>query len=206
MTSILYAGPPTIRYDLSIPLDILKRALLLTEDSAYDHPNWPANVTLHFRYAADAFQIVAEHATHRSTLRCDHLADDKTRVSVWLNGVSGEALHILIQEEPLLAPLAEALPAQVASDAEAQVAPDREPPKIPDVATMKRFFADYSEKTGEMILGLLPNAYQTYLNEGGRWGPRCWKELIRLDPKTVGRYLNAFKKAGLAEWGGISLP
>lgn len=77
---------------------------------------------------------------------------------------------------------------------------------ITDVEAMRQYFPDYSPVTAREIVNALPEAYDLYCSEGGRWGPGIIARCTHVSSTTVGRYLKAFKKNGVFEIHQIPLP
>ena len=78
--------------------------------------------------------------------------------------------------------------------------------KLPSEEVMRQYYPDYCESTAREILKSLPAAWLNYQAEGGRWGPKWLSGLMALESRTIGRYLSAFKKAGIKKYKGILLP
>lgn len=83
--------------------------------------------------------------------------------------------------------------------------------KLSDVDLMRTFYKDYSSKTAKEIMAAIPNAWEQHVINGGRWGPGIISESYALGSTTIGRYINAFKKAGIRKFQSpegetISLP
>ncbi len=68
---------------------------------------------------------------------------------------------------------------------------------LPDKNVMRKYHKDYSPITAKEILQNIPEAFTLYNNQGGHWGPGVIAEFCGIRPATVGRYLSAFKSAGL---------
>jgi len=52
----------------------------------------------------------------------------------------------------------------------------------------------------EMVMELQPSAlkpWEIYNSEGGRWGSGIISKAYAINPTTIGRYLKAFREAGL---------
>jgi len=77
---------------------------------------------------------------------------------------------------------------------------------LPDLPTMRQHYEHYSPITAQEILEAIPRAWHLWCHEGGRWGPGFIGRVCNVTAATVGRYLSAFKKAGLSEMDGIRIP
>ena len=75
-----------------------------------------------------------------------------------------------------------------------------------NVVTMKQYYRYYSIETAKEILNVVEQAWNLQQSEGGRWGPNKFKGLVNATVTTIGRYINAFKKAGVTHWEGVELP
>jgi hypothetical protein len=74
---------------------------------------------------------------------------------------------------------------------------------ISDAPTMRKYYKDYSAKNAMVILQAIPDAWEEYSKEySGRWGPGFIAKIAGYTAATVGRYLRAFKKAGIDEIEG----
>lgn len=62
---------------------------------------------------------------------------------------------------------------------------------------MKQHYEGYNPTTALEIYKAIPKAHRTYEQEGGRWGPGCIAKRVGPVAETVGRYLKAFKAAGI---------
>ncbi len=78
--------------------------------------------------------------------------------------------------------------------------------ELPDLQTMRKHYDGYSPITAEEVLEAIPKAYVLWCKEGGRWGPGIVARFCNVTSTTVGRYLKAFKEAGLTEVDGIEIP
>jgi len=77
---------------------------------------------------------------------------------------------------------------------------------IEDVPLMKKYYANYSFETAQVIINAIPTAWELYSKDmEGRWGPGKIAMICQLYFKrditatTVGRYTKAFREAGLIE-------
>ena len=77
---------------------------------------------------------------------------------------------------------------------------------LSDLPTMRQHYTDYNPVTAKAIIEALPQAWALWCGEGGRWGPGYIARVCSLSATTIGRYLAAFKKAGLDEIDGIKIP
>ena len=78
---------------------------------------------------------------------------------------------------------------------------------LSDRRTMRRYFKDYEPDTAKKIIAAIPEAWESYKDAGGQWGPQyIAKQLTYVGSTTVGRYLRAFKEAGITETNGIEIP
>jgi hypothetical protein len=78
--------------------------------------------------------------------------------------------------------------------------------KLLDKRIMKQHYADYSPETAKALLLAIPKAWEKCSYEDARWGPGMIAKLSPLTSPTVGRYLKAFKAAGLTNMGDIPIP
>ncbi len=77
---------------------------------------------------------------------------------------------------------------------------------LPDLETMKGLYRDYSPASGRRILDALPLAREIHEREGSRWGPGIIGRVVGINAATVGRYLKAFRDAGITQWKDVELP
>ena len=75
-----------------------------------------------------------------------------------------------------------------------------------DKVTMRKFYQYYSVDTAEEIIQNLQKAWSERRRWSGRWGPGVISRYSKKTPETIGRYLGAFKKAGIDCIKGISIP
>ena len=68
---------------------------------------------------------------------------------------------------------------------------------LSDVRLMKTFYKDYSPVTAKEIMRVIPKAWERHNKDGGRWGPGLIANSYTPKPATIGRYIRAFKKAGI---------
>jgi hypothetical protein len=80
---------------------------------------------------------------------------------------------------------------------------DKEPQSdeeiIQNTTLMKKYYKDYNPVTAKNIYDAIPNGYSIYDEEGGRWGPAMIARKGLPKKTTIGRYLKAFKSAGITE-------
>lgn len=77
---------------------------------------------------------------------------------------------------------------------------------LPSATEMKKFYQGYSPETMKDILAVLAQAYDDHITKGGRWGPGIIAKHVHVNATTIGRYLNALRKAGVLQWRGVPLP
>lgn len=77
---------------------------------------------------------------------------------------------------------------------------------LPDIKTMKTYYPFYLPERARDILDKIPQAYEQFSRDGGRWGPGIIAPKVGINKTTVGRYLKALRRAGITEWKGIPLP
>jgi hypothetical protein len=70
---------------------------------------------------------------------------------------------------------------------------------ITNLKIMRTHYKDYSIETARNILKAIPKAYDDCKKEGGRWGPGRLAGYCYINATTIGRYLKAFRSAGLME-------
>lgn len=70
---------------------------------------------------------------------------------------------------------------------------------------MRQYYRDYSPKTAREIVRKIPEAWDLCNEELGRWGPGFIARVYALNSTTIGRYLKAFRKAGITEVDGIEI-
>ncbi|MGH2541786.1 MAG: hypothetical protein ACRDIB_03255, partial [Ardenticatenaceae bacterium] len=76
---------------------------------------------------------------------------------------------------------------------------------ISNTGAMKEYYQDYSQETALTIWQAIPKAYEKRNYDMGRWGPAYLKEIVCFNPTTIGRYVSAFRKAGITHCGDIPL-
>jgi len=78
---------------------------------------------------------------------------------------------------------------------------------LSDRSTMLQYIKHYNPDTAKEIAKAIPRAWALHTYEGGRWGPGyIAKVCYAVTSATIGRYLRAFKEAGLTEIDGINIP
>lgn len=76
---------------------------------------------------------------------------------------------------------------------------------LSNLQAMRQIYEDYNPKTAREIIEAIPEAWEIYSREGGRWGPGMIAKVVSINSTTIGRYLKAFREAGLHEIDGIEI-
>lgn len=77
---------------------------------------------------------------------------------------------------------------------------------LSNVPAMRQHIQSYNPQTAREIIKALPKAWSLYGSEGGRWGPGLITRFCNHRRETVGRYLRAFKEAGIRRIQSIDIP